>query len=206
MSNRFTLLGADTPNPCKIAIALEEIGVGFDYRAIDIEAGETREDWFRKISPNAKVPVLRDGDLHIWESGAILLYLSALYGDTIPALRSFGAITHSWLFFQTSAVGPTLGQLYHYQNSADPSSTLPRDRLASEADRIIRVLNTRLSSAEYLIGEAYSLADIAMWPWLEDLTVFKIDPLDYPAVARWRGLIAGRPAVQRAVALIYGAQ
>lgn len=204
MACRFTLFGADTPNPCKAVIALEEAGTEYDYREIDIDAGENREEWFRKISPSAKVPVLQDGHCHIWESGAILMHLSSEFGEKIPALRNFGSQTHSWLFFQSSSVGPLLGQLYYFQRIADPKVPAAGARFASEAARVLGVLETHLSSAEYLVDGSYSLADIAMWPWLEDLTVFDIDPGDFPAITRWRDDIARRPAVKRAVALVYG--
>lgn len=204
MSKRFTLFGSSTPNPCKVAIALEEAGIAYTYREIDLNGRENETAWFRTISPNAKVPVLRDRDQHIWESGAILLHLSAELGSRSPALCANGPEVQSWLFFQSATVGPMLGQLYHFMHYAEPAQPQAVERFTSEVQRALTVLDRRLSMAEHLIGETFSIADMAMWPWLEDLSIFGIEVDAFPHLKRWITVVGARTSVRRAVALIYG--
>lgn len=194
-----------TPNVFKVLIALEEMGLEFEERRVDILKGEQVQPWFLAVSPNNKVPAIED--LHpedggppitIFESGAILLYLSDKTGKLMPRSARRKAEVTQWLIWQAANQGPHMGQLVHYTTVASESVPYATQRHAREVERLLGVLNTRLADREYLAGE-YSIADIMNYPWLRVAEVTGIKFQHFPHLARWFGLMSGRPAVKAAL-------
>ena len=191
-----------TPNGFKISIALEELGLPYKVVPVDIGRGAQFAPEFLRISPNNKIPAIVDHEgpggrpLSLFESGAILLYLAEKTGRLLPADPARRWAATEWLFFQMASVGPMLGQAGHFRNYAPEKIPYAIDRYTSEAKRLYGVLDRRLADHDYLADE-YSVADIAVFPWLRKPEVHGIDLGDYPGVARWRDAIAARPAVER---------
>jgi len=187
-----------TPNGRKVSIMLEETGLPYKTRAIDITNDAQFDDDFLRISPNNKIPAIVDHDtgMSLFESGAILLYLAEKSGRFMPAdsVARWRAI--EWLMFQMGGLGPMLGQAHHFLKFNQGASDYAEKRYAIEAQRLYDVLDARLEEHEYLAG-AYSIADIAAWPWVSRFEWQRIDMNDYPNVKRWYTAIAARPAVQR---------
>jgi GST-like protein len=191
-----------TPNGFKISVALEELGLPYKVIPIDIGRGAQFEPAFLQISPNNKIPAIVDQEgpggkpLSVFESGAILTYLAEKTGRLLPTdpARKWAAV--EWLFFQMAGIGPLLGQAGHFRNYAPEKIPYAIDRYTNEARRLYGVLDRRLSDHEFLADE-YSIADIAVFPWLRKPEVHGVELAEYPHVARWRGVIAARPAVQR---------
>ena len=188
-----------TPNGRKPAIMLEEIGLPYTLKPIDIGAGEQQGAEFLKISPNGKIPGIIDheaagGPLALFESGAILIYLAARY----HAL--------AWLSWQLGGLGPMLGQLgffFRQKERNEPAFS----RYAAEAGRLLHVLETRLGQSAYLAGDAYSIADIACYPWVAAAGTMLNEALPedargLPAIKTWLEAIGARPAVQRGMAIL----
>ncbi|MFC0306084.1 glutathione binding-like protein [Rhizorhabdus histidinilytica] len=194
-----------TSNGLKIAIMLEEIEL--DYRIIeyDIFAGDHLKPQFKAINPNHKLPAIVDhapedgeGAMPIFETGAILLYLAEKSGRLIPSAPRRRMEALQWLAWQISGLGPMLGQGYHFARYAPEGQDYGIARYTREARRLLGVLNYRLSDQPFLAGE-YSIADIACWPWLQNVGNLDIDRAEFPAIQRWWDGIAARPAVQRVV-------
>lgn len=197
-----------TANGRKVHIMLEEVGLPYDVHPVDIYAGDQHEPAFERISPNRKIPIIIDSDpvtgqtMTVFESGAILLYLAERTGQFLPAAGAAHYEVVSWLFFQMSAVGPMLGQAFHWRRYSDAESLPAIRRYVEEAKRIYRVLETRLTCHPYVAGDAYSIADMAIYPWLESHEAQGIDMNDYPQVAAWRSRVSERPAVMRGMAVL----
>jgi len=187
-----------TPNGRKVSIMLEEVGLPYTAHAIDITRDEQFADDFLRVSPNNKIPAIvdRDAGLSLFESGAILLYLAEKTGDLMPADASARWRVIEWLMFQMGGLGPMLGQAHHFLRFNRGLSDYAEQRYAAEAQRLYAVLDARLSKREYLAG-AYSIADIACWPWVSRFEWQGVDINDYANVKRWYTTIANRPAVQR---------
>ena len=191
-----------TPNGFKISIALEELGLDYRVHPVDIGRGAQFEPDFLKISPNNKIPAIVDQDgpgnapLSLFESGAILMYLAEKTGRLLSKEPRERAATTEWLFFQMASVGPMLGQAGHFRNYAPEKIPYAIDRYTNEGRRIYGVLDRRLADREFVVG-AYSIADIAIYPWMRRPDVHGIEIAEYPHVARWRDAMAARPAVQR---------
>lgn len=191
-----------TPNGRKISIMLEETGLPYRVHTIDIGKDEQFAPDFLKISPNNKIPAIVDphgpdgNPFSLFESGAILIYLSAKTGKLLPdnARGRFEAL--QWLMFQMGGVGPMFGQVHHFLRAADKEVPYAIKRYTAEKDRLYGVLNKRLGEAEYLAGE-YSIADIATYPWVSRHDWQQTDLNDYANVKRWYDAISARPAVQR---------
>jgi GST-like protein len=197
-----------TPNGHKVHIALEELGLPYKVVPVAIGAGEQFRPEFLAITPNHRIPAIVDPEgpggqrLALFESGAILIYLSEKAGGRlIPADPAARYTCLQWLMFQMGGVGPMFGQYGHFHNYAPEKIPYAQQRYASEVQRLHRVLEKRLSEAEYLAGE-YSIADIATYPWVRLPERRGIDLNDYPAVKRWHDAIAARPAVQRGVEVL----
>ncbi len=197
-----------TPNGHKVSIMLEEIGLPYTVIPYDIFKGDQFKPDFLAISPNNKLPAIVDraplggGEpFAVFESGAILLYLAeksgALGGDT-PRQRH---TILPWLMFQMAGLGPMHGQAHHFVRYAPRDNSYALDRYLNEARRLMRVMDRRLAAAKYLAG-AYSIADIACWPWIRGARLIDIAVDDYPDLARWYRAIEARPAVQRGGAII----
>ncbi|MBV9736469.1 MAG: glutathione S-transferase N-terminal domain-containing protein [Acidisphaera sp.] len=198
-----------TPNGHKVHIALEELGLPYRVIPVNIGAGDQFKPEFLAITPNHRIPAIVDEDgpgggrLTLFESGAILIYLSEKTGGRlIPAAPAQRYACLQWLMFQMGSVGPMFGQYNHFANYAAEKLTYPVERYTNEVRRLHRVLDKRLSQSEYLAGSEYSIADIATFPWVRNPDRRGIDLAEYPSLRRWHDAIAARPAVQRGVAVL----
>jgi GSH-dependent disulfide-bond oxidoreductase len=188
-----------TPNGQKVSIMLEEVGLPYRVHPVDIGKGEQFAPDFLAIAPNNKIPAIVDTDngLHLMESGAILLYLAEKTGRLWP--RDFPTKWRvvEWLMWQMGGPGPFLGQVHHFAHFNRGKSAYAEERYMKEAKRIWAVLDRRLGDVAYVAGD-YSIADIAIWPWISRFEWQTVDFADHPNVLRWYRAIAERPAVQRA--------
>jgi len=207
----ITLYTWTTPNGRKASIALEEMGLPYEVRPVNIGANAQFDPAFLAVSPNNKIPAIVDNDaaggpVSIFESGAILVYLAEKSGQFLPAGGAARASVLEWLFWQVGGPGPMLGQLMYFANRAPEKLPLAISRFCEESVRLVGVAEKRLTQAAYLGGDAYSIADMATYPWLEramqPLRALAGDALQAtPALDRWMAAIAARPAVQRGMEL-----
>lgn len=197
-----------TPNGRKVSIALEEIGLPYTAHAVDIGKDDQFKPDFLEISPNNKIPAIVDPDgpggepISIFESGAILLYLAAKTGRFLPSDERGRWQTLEWLMFQMGGVGPLLGQAHHFRLYAPEKIAYAIDRYTNEARRLYGVIDKRLSQSAFIAGGAYTIADIAIFPWLRSWKNQGVVIDDYPHLKTWFDAIAARPAVQRGVAVL----
>ena len=205
------LFSFPTPNGQKVHIALEELGLPYTVHAIDIGKGEQFAPSFLAITPNHRIPAITDTDgpggrpINLFESGAILMYLAekVLAGKAgasapvrlIPEDAAERYICLQWLMFQMGGIGPMFGQANHFLRYAPEKIPYAIERYTKEAQRLVRVLDKRLGESTYLAGAAYSIADIASYPWIKGL-------VDTPGVARWLAAIEARPGVERGMAVL----
>ncbi len=187
-----------TPNGRKVSIMLEEVGLPYTVHAIDISKDEQFKPEFLKISPNNRIPAIvdRDNDLPLFESGAILMYLAEKTGQLMPKNERARWHTVQWLMWQMGGMGPMLGQIHHFLRAAKGKAPYADERYVKEGKRLYGVLDRQLQRSEYLAG-AYSIADIATWPWISRFEWQTIDMNEFPNVLRWYKAIAARPAVER---------
>ena len=196
-----------TPNGFKISIMLEEVGLPYRVHPIDIGKGDQFDPAFLRISPNNKIPAIVDPDgpggqsVSVFESGAILIYLAEKTGKLMPREGAGRYAVLEWLMFQMGGIGPMLGQAHHFRLYAPEQIQYAIDRYTNETKRLYGVLDRRLGEHEHVAGE-YSIADIAIMPWLRYPERQGVDIADYPNVRRWRDAIAARPAVQRGLQLL----
>jgi GST-like protein len=199
-----------TPNGHKVHVMLEECALPYKAVAVDIGKGDQFRSDFLAISPNNKVPALVDPDgpdgqpISLFESGAILLYLAGKTGRFMPESVRGKYEVLQWLMFQMGGVGPMLGQAHHFRIYAPDKLPYAIERYTNEAKRLYGVMNKRLAKSKYLGGPQYSIADIAVFPWLRSWKNQGIDWDDYPHLKGWFDEIAGRPAVQRGVEVLAG--
>jgi GST-like protein len=199
--------GMGSPNVLKVVLALEEIGLPWSHHHVDVFRGAQFTAEFAALTPNAKVPVIVDPDgpdgksLVLWESGAILLYLAAKTGQLLPASKRDAAIVTQWLMFQMASIGPMGGQHFHFRATPPGSSDYARSRFATEVERILDVVETRLAESDHLGGAAYSIADVAAWPWLRMLAP---SGATRPHLAAWIARIAQRPAAKKTLEFLDG--
>ena len=188
------LYSSATPNGRKISIMLEELGVQYNAFHIDLEKKEQFSDFFSKISPSNKIPVIVDNDkgITVFESGAILLYLAEKY-DKFLNKNYYWEIVQ-WLFFQMSYVGPMLGQAHQYLFYNPGKSKFAEEKSKGYTKHVYQILDERLSSREYIVDE-YSIADISIWPWIARFERHQIKLDEYPNVLRWYLEISNRAAV-----------
>ena len=188
------LYSSATPNGRKISIMLEELGVQYNAINIDLEKKEQFSDFFSKISPSNKIPVIVDNDkgITVFESGAILLYLAEKY-DKFLNKNYYWEIVQ-WLFFQMSYVGPMLGQAHQYLFYNPGKSKFAEEKSKGYTKHVYQILDERLSSREYIVDE-YSIADISIWPWIARFERHQINLDEYPNVLRWYLEISNRAAV-----------
>lgn len=196
-----------TPNGHKIPIMLEECGLAYRVKPVNMLRGEQFRAAFLKINPNNKIPAIVDQDgpggapIKLFESGAILQYLAEKSGKFMPRAKRGRYEVLQWLTFQVANVGPMFGQCGHFLGYAPRKIRYAMDRYRNETLRLYGVMDRRLAEVEYLAG-AYSIADMATWPWVRVRWLHKIDLAEFPNVARWYEAIGQRPAVQRGVALL----
>lgn len=187
-----------TPNGRKISIMLEECGLPYTVHPVDINKDEQFKPEFLKISPNNRIPAIvdRDNGLALFESGAILLYLAEKTGKFLPKDTTGRWHAVQWLMWQMGGAGPMLGQAHHFLQFNPGKAPYAEERYAKEARRLYGVLDRRLKEAAFVAGE-YSVADMAIWPWISRWEWQRIDMNEFPQVKRWYLEIAARPAVQR---------
>jgi GST-like protein len=188
-----------TPNGQKVSIMLEEVGLPYRVHPVNIEKGEQFHPDFLAIAPNNRIPAIIDSDngLTLMESGAILLYLADKTGRLWPQTFPEKWRVVEWLMWQMGGPGPFLGQVHHFVKFNPGKSTYAEERYTKEALRLWGVLDRRLADVEYVAGD-YSIADIAIWPWISRFQWQTVTFDHYPNVKRWYVAIAARPAVQRA--------
>lgn len=202
-----------TPNGHKVTLLLEELleaGVpeAYEIKPVNIGAGEQFEPSFLAIAPNNRMPAIVDtspadggAPISVFESGAILQYLAEKTGRFLPTdLRSRTAALE-WIYWQMAGLGPMTGQYGHFNVYAPEKIPYAIDRYTREANRLLGVLDKRLAGRAFILGDDYTIADMACYPWID---VYKTAPIDlqpYPEIVRWRASIAARPATQRAYAL-----
>jgi GST-like protein len=197
-----------TPNGHKVHIMLEECALPYKVVAVDIGSGDQFNSDFLAISPNNKVPAIVDPDgpdgkpMSLFESGAILLYLAGKTGRFLPTDTRGRYAVLQWLMFQMGGVGPMLGQAHHFRVYAPERIPYAVDRYSNEAKRLYRVMNDRLARSRYIAGGEYTIADIAISPWLRSWKNQGIDWADYPHLKGWFDEIAARPAVVRGVEVL----
>ncbi|HHP7245437.1 MAG TPA: glutathione S-transferase N-terminal domain-containing protein [Elainellaceae cyanobacterium] len=196
-----------TPNGWKISIMLEETGLPYNVHPINIMAGDQFKPEFLKISPNNKMPAIVDHEtpdgkpISIFESGAILMYLGEKTGELFPENARDRYTVIQWLMFQMGGIGPMLGQAHHFRQYAPEQIPYAVNRYTNEASRLYGVLNQRLGEAEYVAGD-YSIADIAIFPWIVPYEQQGQSMADYPNLKRWFDAINSRPAVKKGLALL----
>jgi GST-like protein len=198
-----------TPNGRKVSIMLEEVGLPYRVHPVDIAKDEQFDPDFLKISPNNKIPAIVDPDgpdgapIALFESGAILIYLAEkAESPLLPTAPRARIETLQWLMFQMGGVGPMLGQANHFLKFAKDDVPYGKARYRAEAHRLYGVLDRRLADAAYLAGAAYSIADIATYPWVMRWEWHDFDlPGECPNVWRWVETLAARPAVRRGMAV-----
>ena len=193
-----------TPNGHKVHIMLEELRLDYTIHPIAIGKGEQFQEFFLKINPNHRIPVIIDRDgpggqkIILFESGAILFYLAEKTGSALlPTAPQERYTAMQWLMFQMGGVGPMFGQANHFRAYATEQHQYSIDRYTKEVGRLLGVLNTRLEDADYLAGDNYTIADIATFPWLRNMGKRGHDLANFPNVNRWFELITARPAVQQ---------
>jgi GST-like protein len=193
-----------SPNPTKVALFLEEAGLPFEPVKIDTRKGDQFAPDFLKINPNAKVPAIDDDGTIVFDSNAILLYLAEKTGKFLPAATVRGE-TLSWLMFVATGVGPYSGQAVHFRHFApkDQNHDYAHNRYQFEAQRHYQILDDHLARHRYMVGEAYSIVDMALWGWAR-MAAFVLGEdavAKYPNVKRLVDEISARPAAARAIAL-----
>lgn len=189
-----------TPNGYKPLLLLEEAEIAYDIHPVNISAGEQFEPDFAKISPNNKIPAIFDPehDIALFESGAILLYLADKHRAFIPRREQDRARALQWLFWQVGGVGPTFGQNLHFGEYASEHIPYANERFVNETSRLFKVLDQALSKRDWIAGSEYSIADMAVYPWVLKHPTLQIRLADFPRVTQWFARIAGRPATIRA--------
>jgi len=208
--DRLQLYSLPTPNGVKVSIMLEEIGLPYEPHTINIMANETWGPEYLALNPNGKIPAILDPDgpggkpVALWESGAILLYLAEKTGQLLPKDPIARIETIQWVFFQMAAVGPMFGQVgfFHKFAGKDYEDKRPRDRYVAESKRLLGVLEGRLADRDFIMGDEYTIADIALLGWVRNLVGFYeageiVDYASLKNVPAWLDRCLARPAVRR---------
>jgi GSH-dependent disulfide-bond oxidoreductase len=193
-----------SPNPTKVALFLEEAGLAYQPIPIDTRKGDQFKPDFLEINPNGKVPALVDGDAVVFDSNAILLYLAEKTGKFVPDGGDAGrAELLSWLMFVATGLGPFNGQAVHFKHFAPEKVDYAHKRYQFESGRHFEILDARLAERSFILGEAYSIVDMAAWAWARMIPFVLGDEAwaRFANVKRWHDSIAARPAAQRAAAL-----
>ncbi|HYX73233.1 MAG TPA: glutathione S-transferase N-terminal domain-containing protein [Steroidobacteraceae bacterium] len=212
--DRLQLYSLPTPNGVKVSVMLEETGLPYEPHLVDFDTNDQLSAEFRSLNPYGKIPAIIDpagpgGEpLPLFESGAILIYLADKTGQFLPSAPSARYQSLQWLMFQVGAVGPMFGQVgfFHKFAGREFDDKRPRDRYVAETQRLLRVLNLRLERREWLLGEQYTIADMAVFPWVRNLIGFYgagnlIGIVDFPHVTRALETFLARPAVARGLSI-----
>jgi GST-like protein len=193
------LLTAATPNGQKVSILLEELEMPYEVVPIDLGAKEQKEDWFLRLNPGGRVPVIVDranADFAVFESGAILIYLAEKARKLLPMEGNARSVVLQWLMFQMAGLGPMMGQANVFYRYAPEKIEYAIGRYQREVKRLLGILDDRLATEEYLAG-AYSIADIASFPWARSHAWSGVGIDEYVHLGRWLNALEARPAVQR---------
>lgn len=196
-----------TPNGYKASIALEELEMPYQVVPVNIGAGDQFKPEFLAISPNNKIPAMVDSDgpggkpYALFESGAMLMYLAEKAGRLLPTDTALRYRVIEWMMFQMANIGPMLGQAHHFRGYAPEKIDYAVNRYTNEAKRLYGVMDRRLDGREYFADD-YSIADIAIFPWLRSHKRQGVDLDEYPHVKRWYETMEARPAVQRGLAVM----
>lgn len=197
------LYTASTPNGHKASIMLEETGLAYQWQKIALGELEQKQDWFLKLNPNGRIPVIVDydnNDFTVFESGAILMYLADKTGMLLPEDANKRSQVIQWLMFQMGGIGPMQGQAHVFVRYAPEKIPFGIERYQAETKRLYTVYDHRLAEHEYLCGD-YSIADIAAFPWIRSHNWAKVPIDDLPNLQRWLAQMEDRPAVQRGLAI-----
>jgi GSH-dependent disulfide-bond oxidoreductase len=189
------LYTAATPNGWKVSIALEEMGLPYEVQVIDFSKLEQKADWYLKLNPNGRIPTLDDDGFVMFESGAILIYLAEKTGKFLPRDVQGRSRVLQWLMFQMSGIGPMMGQANVFFRYFPEKIQSAIDRYQREVTRLFGVLDLQLASHEYIAGD-YSIADMALWPWVSGYEWSGVTVAEFPSLQRWLALVGARPAVQ----------
>ena len=209
--DRIQLYSLPTPNGVKVSIALEELGLPYEAHRVDFGGNEQKSPEFLSLNPNGRIPAMIDPDgpggkpIGLFESGAILVYLAEKTGKLIPADPAARYETLAWVMFQMGGIGPMFGQFGHfYKFAADKvaNNAYPMERYRDESKRLLSVLEDRLAGRQFLMGDDYTIADIATFPWVRGADVFyggreALDYASFPAVMAWLERCLARPAAQK---------
>lgn len=208
--DRLQLYSLATPNGVKVSILLEELGLPYEAHLVDISKDETWTPEFLSLNPNGKIPAIIDPNgpggkpLALFESGAILVYLAEKSGRFLPTDPAARYETLQWVFFQMASIGPMFGQVgfFHKYAGSAFEDKRPRDRYVAEARRLLGVLEGRLEGRQWIMGDDYTIADIAILGWVRNLVEHYgagdlVGYADFPRVAAWLAQGVARPAVQR---------
>jgi GSH-dependent disulfide-bond oxidoreductase len=197
-----------TPNGHKVHIMLEETGLPYRVHGINIRAGDQFKPEFLEISPNNRIPAIVDHDgpngkpISLFESGAILIYLAGKTGKFLPLDLHQRYAALQWLMWQMGGIGPMFGQANHFRAYSVEKIAYAVERYTNEANRLTSVMDKRLAAARYLAGDEYSVADIAVFPWMRNADKRGVNMPEYPHVERWFNAINARPAVERALQVL----
>ncbi|QIW98687.1 hypothetical protein AMS68_004205 [Peltaster fructicola] len=208
MATTITLYTGQSPNGIKISIALEELGLSYNTRKIDMTTNEQKSDWFTKINPNGRIPAITDTymdgqDIHIFESGSILQYLASRYDKDHkisypPGTREHVVMTN-WLFFQNAGIGPMQGQANHFFRYSGQPIQYAIDRYQGEVRRLYGIVDKHLkdSASLYLVGDKCTIADISLWGWVTVARWAGIELSEFPVLMQWEARMFKRPAVEK---------
>lgn len=197
------LYTAATPNGHKVSIALEELGLPYTLKVLDLTAGDQKKDWFLAINPNGRIPAIVDhdaGEFPVFESGAILVWLAEKTGRLMPTDAKGRSQVLQWLMFQMAGIGPMMGQANVFFRYLPEKIPVAIDRYQGEGKRLLSVLDRQLAENRFLAGE-YSIADIANFAWARTHRWSGIDISDLPNLQRWLKELRARPAVERGLAV-----
>jgi GSH-dependent disulfide-bond oxidoreductase len=198
------LYTAATPNGFKISIALEEMELSYQVRAIRLDLKQQKEPWYLALNPNGRIPTIVDrsnGDFAVFESGAILLYLAERYGKLIPSDAKKRSETVQWLMFQMSGIGPMQGQANVFLRYAPEKIPYAIERYQRECQRLYGVLESRLGDRQFLVGESLTIADVATWPWIHSHEWAGVSLGEFANLRRWHDALAQRPAFQKGITI-----
>ncbi|MCJ2118142.1 glutathione S-transferase family protein [Methylobacterium sp. J-001] len=192
-----------SPNPMKVALCLEEMGLSYEPVPVDPRKGEQFDPAYMALNPNAKVPTIVDGDVTVFDSNAILLYLAGKTGQFLPEGERVRGEMLSWLMFVATGIGPFSGQGVHFRHFAPDGGAYAKERYAFEARRHWGILNQRLADRPFVLGETYTIVDMAVWGWAR-MVPFVLGEDAFAALPNVKRLLAAinaRPAAQAAEAL-----
>ncbi|OAL39660.1 hypothetical protein AYO20_01057 [Fonsecaea nubica] len=196
----------NTPDCNKVSITLEELGLKYQVRKVNVSKGEQKEPWFTEINPNGRIPALVDqlpdgSTIKLFESGSIMQYLTDRYDQehriSFPRGTPEYYETGNWLFFQNAGVGPIQGQAVHFLRYNPVKMEYSTSRYITETRRLYRVLDKHLATRDYLVGGKCTIADIAHWGWITAAFWAGVDLSQFPNLARWEKRMRARPGVQR---------